>query len=422
MQFQPTLEFAKKLDEQDPLKAFRQNFHLPTSDTGKEMVYFCGNSLGLQPKTCSAYMEYELKQWSQYAVDGHFQGKYPWYSYHEQVANALAQIVGALPSEVVAMNSLTVNLHLMMVSFYRPLPQRHKIIIEKGAFPSDIYAVKSQIEHHGFDPKTSLIELQAREGEENLRSEDILQVLEEEGERVALVMLGGINFRTGQAFPLQLITKKAKEKGCKVGFDLAHAAGNLLLHLHDWQVDFAVWCTYKYLNSGPGGIAACFVHEEHTRNKKLQRFAGWWGHNKEKRFQMENDFDPMPTAEGWQLSNPPIFQLCSLRASLDIFQKTSMQSLSEKSVKLTGLLEFLLETSFGSQISLMTPKDPQQRGCQLSIKIPQQGKDFIESLKNQGFLCDFRPPNILRVSPVPLYNRFQDVWYLVDALKRCNLK
>jgi kynureninase len=326
--------------------------------------------------------------------------------------------VGAKPIEVVVMNSLTVNLHLMMVSFYRPTPSRHKIVIEANAFPSDQYAVQSQIKFHGFDVKTSLIELQPRPGETTLRTEDIEALIENDGESIALIMLGGINYYTGQAFEMERIARAGHQKGCVVGFNLAHAAGNLVLNLHDWGVDFAVWCSYKYLNAGPGAIAGCFVHEKHARRLDLPRFAGWWGHNKTTRFIMPPEFDPISGAEGWQLSNPPILQLAALRASMDIFDEAGMKNLRAKSERLTGCLEFLLNQNPDDNISIITPKDPSQRGCQLSIRITKHGKALHEKLKAAGIVCDWREPDVIRVAPVPLYNTFVDVFNFFETFKR----
>ncbi len=412
--YQPTPSFALELDACDPLANYRERFYIPKTKDSHDCIYFCGNSLGLQPKTVRDYVEQELQDWERLGVLGHDGARKPWIPYHEFLAEQTAHLVGAKPIEVVVMNSLTVNLHLMMVSFYRPNPSRHKIVIEANAFPSDQYAVQSQIKFHGFDVKTSLIELQPRTGETTLRTEDIEALIENEGESIALIMLGGINYYTGQAFEMDRITRAGHRKGCVVGFNLAHAAGNLLLNLHDWDVDFAVWCSYKYLNAGPGAIAGCFVHEKHARRLDLQRFAGWWGQNKETRFLMPFEFDAIPGAEGWQLSNPPILQLAALRASMDIFDEVGMKNLRAKSERLTGYLEFLLNQNPDGNISIITPKDPGQRGCQLSIRVKQHGLILHQKLKVAGVICDWREPDVVRVAPVPLYNSFSDVYNFIE--------
>ena len=424
MSFVADRAYANQCDQQDTLKKYSQNFYMPKAQSSNKAIYLVGHSLGLQPKGVQAAIEKELQDWQQYGVEGHFVGDTPWLPYHEFVAEPLADVVGAKPIEVVAMNSLTVNLHLMMVSFYRPTKERHKIVIEKGAFPSDCYATASQIRFHGFDPKESLIELAPRQGEHTLRHEDILETIEREGKSIALVMLPGVQYYTGQAFRMQEITAMAHKQGAFAGFDLAHAAGNLHMHLHDWQVDFAVWCSYKYLNSGPGGIAGCFVHEKHANNFELPRFAGWWGNNKERRFLMLPTFEPLAGAEGWQLSNPPIFQLASLKTSLEIFSQATMPALRKKSTNLTNYLEFLLIQKLGDSITLITPTDNTQRGCQLSLSIngvsPTQGKAVYDKLLSKGVFCDWREPAVIRVAPTPLYNTYEDVYDFVDILKDCN--
>ncbi len=424
--------YAQEADSTDDLRRFRKRFHIPFVSNNLEAIYFTGNSLGLQPKTAAQYIEQELKDWKTFAVEAHLRAKNPWLPYHEFVTEPMARIVGAMPVETVVMNSLTVNLHLLMVSFYRPTTERYKIMIEKGAFPSDQYAVKSQIKvwssafrrlGHTDGPAKAgtqnLIELTPREGESTLRTEDILETIEREGDSIALILLGGVNYYTGQAFDMQAITEAGHKKGCVVGFDLAHAAGNLELKLHDWNVDFAAWCSYKYLNAGPGGIAGVFVHERHAYSFDLPRFAGWWGHNKQTRFLMGPDFDPLPGAEGWQISNPPIFQLAALRASLEIFDEATMPALREKSVKLTGYLEHLLREINNNRISIITPSDPAQRGCQLSIQVkaetppvgsvPVLNKTLFEAITTRGVFADWREPDVIRVAPVPLYNSFEDV-------------
>jgi kynureninase len=401
------------MDAGDPLASYRERFHLPRTKTGERCIYFGGHSLGLQPKTVGAYVEQDLAAWAQLGVEGHFRATHPWVSYHRLLTGQTASLVGARPDEVVVMNSLTVNLHLMMVSFYRPTPQRHKIIIEGGAFPSDQYAVKSQIRFHGFDPASSLLELSPRSGESHLRDEDIESLIETEGDSIALILLGGVNYVTGQAFDLAGITKAGRRKGCVVGFDLAHAAGNLVLHLHDWAPDFAVWCSYKYLNGGPGCVAGCFVHERHSRAWELPRFAGWWGHDNNIRFQMGPDFQPMPGAEGWQLSNPPILELAALRASMDIFSEAGMERLRAKSELLTGYLEFLLDRHPSPRVSVITPREPHRRGAQLSLRIPNNGRLLCDALGGAGIIGDWREPDTFRIAPVPLYNSFQDVYQFV---------
>ncbi len=389
------------MDEQDALNDFREKFYIPKQTNGEDVLYFTGNSLGLQPKTAREYIEQELKDWETLGVEGHFAAKNPWMPYHETVTNQLANVVGAKPIEVVAMNSLTVNLHLLMVSFYRPTATRYKIVIEADAFPSDKYAVKSQIDFWKKERRqlagnahemreepskdgtqnlaqNSLIELKPRDGETILRTEDIEKTIVENGDEIALILLGGVNYYTGQAFDMKRITEIGHKAGAVVGFDLAHAAGNIELKLHDWNVDFAAWCSYKYLNSGPGGIAGIFVHEKHHENADLPRFAGWWGHDKETRFLMDDEFMPMQSAEGWQLSNPPIFQLAALRASLDIFEEAGMKNLLEKSRKLTGYLEFLLGEIEDERISIITPSNPNERGCQLSIRVKNADKSLFK--------------------------------------------
>ncbi len=369
------------------------------------------------PRTARGYVDQELDDWARLAVDAHLNAKHPWLPYHEFVTEPMARVVGAKPIETVVMNSLTVNLHLLMVSFYRPTSTRYKIVIEKGAFPSDQYAVESQLKFHGYE--NALIKLTPREGESTLRTEDILATIDGEGDSVALIMLGGVNYYTGQAFDMQAIAEAGQRKGCVVGFDCAHAAGNLELKLHDWNVDFAAWCSYKYLNAGPGGIAGIFVHERHARSFDLPRFAGWWGHDKETRFLMGPEFKPLAGAEGWQISNPPIFQLAALRASLEIFDEAMMPALREKSVKLTGYLEFLLEQIDDERISIITPNDANHRGCQLSIRVKNADKTLFESITEQGVYADWREPDVIRVAPVPLYNSFKDVFRFAEILKDC---
>lgn len=408
-QFQLGEDFAVAMDARDPLAHFRSRFHFPKTKTGEDCIYLCGHSLGLQPNTTAAYIEQELRDWANLGVEGHFHGKNPWMPYHRLLTGETATLAGAEPSEVVVMNSLTVNLHLMMVSFYRPTARRHKILVERGAFPSDQYAVKSQIRLHRFDPLTSLLEHTPREGELCLRDEDIDAVIDREGDSIALILLGGVNYATGQLFDMDAITEIGHRHGCIVGFDLAHAIGNVPLHLHDWGADFAVWCNYKYMNGGPGCVGGCFVHECHAR-AELPRLAGWWGHEEPTRFQMEPDFHPAAGAEGWQVSNPPILALAPLRASLEIFSEAGLEKLHEKSTLLTGYLEFLLDQYASSKFSIVTPREPGRRGAQLSVRIPHVGRSICDRLTADGVVGDWREPDTFRIAPVPLYNSFQDVY------------
>ncbi|MFT5618663.1 MAG: kynureninase [Arenicella sp.] len=417
MSFKPTLEHAQKLDSKDELSHFRKRFHIPKHE-GQEAVYLCGNSLGLQPKSAKNAIGRELKDWAKFGVEGHFRGKNPWLYYHKFLKEASAEIIGAKPVETVIMNSLTVNLHLMMVSFYQPTKKRFKIIMEADAFPSDHYAMASQAEFHGFEAEKAVIQLYPRKGEVALRTEDILAKIEEEGDELALVMLGGVNYYTGQFFELEKITKKAHSVGAFCGFDLAHAVGNVKLELHKWKVDFAVWCTYKYLNSGPGGSSGVFVHETHSKNKKLPRFAGWWGHNEEERFLMDKKFKPMVGADGWQLSNAQILPMAVHKASLEIFEEAGMENLLAKSKKLTGYLEFLVGELNNEQdklkIKIITPES---RGCQLSLVFSKHGKKVYNKISKKGVIADWREPDVIRIAPVPLYNSFEDVFRFYELLK-----
>jgi len=407
-EYRTDFAFAQQMDKADPLAGYRAKFHMPQKN-GKDCLYFCGNSLGLQPKAVREAVMQELEDWKNLGVEGHFSGQNPWLPYHEFLTDNIAGVVGAKPIEVVMSNSLTVNLHLMMVSFYRPTVERFKIVIEKDAFPSDRYATVSQIAFHGFDPAEGLIEIAPRAGEKLLRTEDILQLIEKEGDSIALIMLGGVNYYTGQFFDLPAITKAGHAKGCTVGFDLAHAVGNVKLELHKWDVDFACWCSYKYLNGGPGSIAGFFVHERFANRTDLPRFCGWWGNDKKTRFKMGPEFKAIPGAEGWQLSNPPILSLAAIKASLDIFGAAGMDALRAKSLRLTGYLEFLLDSLQSDKFSVMTPRDPAQRGCQLSVVVAKDGKKIHEALEEAGVICDWREPDCIRVAPVPLYNSFADV-------------
>jgi kynureninase len=416
--YEATLAWAQAQDAADPLRHFRDEFHIPPHE-GRDSHYFCGNSLGLQPRAVRPALNAELDYWGELGVEGHFKGRLPWMDYHEFVRDDLAAVVGAQPSEVVAMNTLGVNLHLMMVSFYRPTPARHAILIEAGSFPTDRYAVESQIRFHGFDPASALIELQSDEPNGTTSMAAIERVLAEHGSRIALVMLPGIQYRTGQAFDLAAITRLANRHGCMVGFDLAHAVGNLPLQLHDSGADFAIWCSYKYLNSGPGAVGGAFVHERHAR-AELPRFAGWWGHDKTTRFQMGPQFVPTHGADGWQLSNPPILALAPLRVSLEIFRRAGMPRLREKSLRLTGYLEWLVRAQLNSVLEVVTPTDPQRRGAQLSIRVlggRERGRALFEYLMEHGIIGDWREPDVIRISPAPLYNRFADCWAFVEAVK-----
>lgn len=412
--YESGLAFAAGMDAEDPLAGFRAHFLFPKTASGQGCIYLGGHSLGLQPRKTRDYIEPELQDWAQWGVEGHFRARNPWMPYHRLLTGQTAELVGARPEEIVVMNSLTVNLHLMMVSFYRPTRERHKILVEGGAFPSDQYAVKSQIKVHGFDPASSLIELTPRPGEFCLRDDDVNALIEREGESIALILLGGVNYATGQAFDLKAITAIGHAQGCVVGFDLAHAAGNLPLKLHEWGPDFSVWCNYKYLNGGPGCVGGCFVHERHARAWDRPRYAGWWGHDEKARFEMEPDFRPMVGAEGWQLSNPPILALAPLRASLEIFHRAGIERLRAKSVSLTGYLEFLLEEIDSPRFRVITPRQPERRGAQISMRIPDKGKMFCDELAAVGVIGDWREPDILRVAPVPLYNSYQDVYEFAE--------
>jgi kynureninase len=401
---------ALALDASDPLAKSREQFFIPKDSAGKELVYLTGNSLGLQPKKVKKYIEEELEDWARLGVEGHVHARHPWLPYHENLTESTARIVGAKPFEVVVMNTLTVNLHLMMVSFYRPTKERFKILIEKSAFPSDQYAVASQARFHGYDPKDSVIEVA-----HDMSS--ILEAIERDGKKIALVLIGNVNYLTGHAFDIAKITEAAHQQGCRVGFDLAHGAGNLPVQLHDSGPDFAVWCSYKYLNGGPGTVSGCFIHERHGRSYNGPRFAGWWGNNKETRFKMGSAFDPIEGAEGWQLSNPPIFQMAALRASMEIFDEATMAGMRKKSEALTGYLESLLDQLPKGFFEVLTPRNPSERGCQLSLKFGKRAQELKELFTRAGLICDFREPDIIRAAPVPLYNRFHDVYRFVEVLK-----
>lgn len=411
MNYEASLSFAKQIDQNDPLKDYRRMFHFHRMG-GKEVIYFCGNSLGLMSKTTTEMVNKELEVWAKKGVIG--QHTY-WESYHEHLSKSTARLVGAKPSEVVVMNALTVNLHLLLISFYQPTGNRNKIVIEKGAFPSDQYAVESQIKLHGLNPKDVLLELSPREGEKTLHTEDILGTLKEHGDSIATILIGGVNYYTGQAFDMEAITKAGQKIGAYVGFDLAHAAGNIMLDLHDWGVDFAAWCSYKYLCAGPGSPGGVFIHERHG-NWDGPRLSGWWGHDKQTRFQMGPDFVPIKGAEGWQISNAPILAMACLRASMAIFDKVGMSLIRSKSEKLTGYMEFLMNT-ISNKVEIVTPTDATQRGSQLSLVMNKNGKDVFNQLGLQGVICDWREPDVIRVAPVPLYNSFIEVYRFYEILK-----
>jgi kynureninase len=407
-------DFATEMDARDPLARYRELFAIPKRKDGSECIYLSGHSLGLQPKSARSYIEQELRDWADLGVEGHFHATNPWMPYHRLLTEQTATLVGAEPSEVVVMNSLTVNLHLMMTSFYRPTAERYKIVIEAGAFPSDQYAVKSQILFHGLQPSSSLIELTPRANETCIRDEDIESLIEHEGKSIALILLGGVNYATGQVFDMAGITRAGHRQGCVVAFDLAHAAGNIPLQLHDWNPDFAVWCSYKYLNGGPGCVGGCFVHERHSNAKSMPRFTGWWGHDERVRFRMEPDFQPMPGAEGWQLSNPPIMALAPLRASMEIFSAAGMEALRQKSMTITAYLEFLLGQIKSTAFAVCTPMEDDRRGAQLSIQLLNHGRGLCNRLIQRGVIGDWREPNVFRVAPIPLYNTYRDVYAFVQ--------
>jgi len=413
--------FARQLDREDPLRDFREKFSLPLGKDGKPVIYFAGNSLGLMPKSAKQIVDDELDNWAKLGVDAHHATGTPWYSYHEALRDPAARLVGAKPLEVICMNSLTVNLHLMMATFYRPTKSRFKILMEDPAFPSDTYAIKTQIVHHRLDPKDALILARPRKNEFRIRTEDIVDLIEKNRDHLAVVMFGGVNFFTGQLFDIEKISDAARKRGIIAGFDLAHAIGNVSLSLHDWKVDFAVWCSYKYLNAGPGAVAGAFVHERHATNTSLPRLAGWFGNNPNTRFRLhlEPDFIPVPSADGWQISNPPIFSMAPLRASLAIFDEAGgMEPLRAKSARVTSYLEFLLNQNASKRFTIITPKSTDERGCQLSILAHEHPKELFKNLGVAGVKCDFREPNVIRVAPTPLYNTFHEVWRFAQILGR----
>lgn len=422
MIFNTSKELALKLDQEDPLRKYRNEFYIPQFN-GEDCIYFTGNSLGLQPKQTKSYIEQELNDWARYGVEGHFEvSKRPWFHYHKFSKEALAKLVGAKPLEVVSMNNLTSNLHFMMVSFYNPDKKRNKILIEKGAFPSDYYAVETQIRMHDLDPSECMVEMSPRESEETLRTADIIEKIRELNDELALVLFSGVQYYTGQYFDIKEITNAAHVVGAKAGFDLAHAAGNVVLELHDWNVDFAVWCSYKYLNSGPGGVSGIFVHEKHAHNNELKRLAGWWGYNEKTRFKMEPGFDPMPGADGWQLSNVNVLSSAAHLSSLELFDKVGMPQLREKSEKLSAHLEFLIKDINDqlnrSEIKIITPEKPSDRGCQLSLVIGSDGKKLFSYLSDKGVIADWREPNVIRIAPVPFYNSFNDNFRFYQLIKQ----
>ncbi|MEG9327947.1 kynureninase [Salinimicrobium catena] len=421
MQFQNSLEYAQQLDQQDSLRSYRKEFLFPKVN-GREVIYFTGNSLGLQPKKAKEYVDEVMTDWAELAVEGHFQAKKAWWDYHERFSTKLAPIVGAKPEEITVMNTLTVNLHLLMVSFYRPTSKRFKIIMEEKAFPSDQYMIASQVRFHGYDPKEAIVEVKKRAGEHHFRTEDILSTIKEVGEECALVLMGGVNYYNGQVLDMETITKAGKETGAFVGWDLAHAAGNVELKLHDWGVDFAAWCSYKYMNSGPGNASGCFIHEQYHNRKDIPRLEGWWGHNKERRFLMEPEFQPEPTAHAWQISNAPILALAPYLASLELFEEVGMPALIEKRDKIVAYLEFILQKvakEVGGDFEIITPKE---RGTQLSVFLHGQGKDLFNYLMKNGVITDWREPNVIRLAPAPFYCSYEDMYRFGQVLKEYFLK
>ncbi|MFL6513564.1 MAG: kynureninase [Chthoniobacterales bacterium] len=411
---------ALQLDQQDELRRFRAQFHIPAGSNGEPQIYFAGNSLGLMPKSARSMVEQELDDWARLGVDAHLKAKTPWYSYHETLREPMAKLVGAQPNEVICMNSLTVNLHLMMATFYQPTQSRSKILMEDPAFPSDTYAVKTQIRNRGFDPTSNLVLAGGRPGERTVRTEDIVGLIDRHHGDLALVLIGAVNFFTGQLFDIEVITSAARKHGITIGIDLAHAVGNVPLKLHDWDVDFAVWCSYKYLNAGPGAVAGAFVHERHASNTDLPRLAGWFGNDPNTRFRLhlEPEFVPVPTADGWQISNPPIFSMAPLRASLALFDEAGgIEALRTKSIRLTGYLQFLLGQAGSKRFTVITPEPTEARGCQLSILAHEHPKELFGKLEAAGVKCDFREPNVIRAAPTPLYNTFHDVWRFANILR-----
>jgi len=421
MIFEHNRGFAQRLDEDDSLKDFRQLFHFPTQKNGSDFLYFCGNSLGLQPRTAKQALDSELEDWANLGVEGHFHGKKPWFHYHKFLTEHSAELVGGRHHEVVIMNQLTVNLHLLMVSFYKPTKTRFKIIMEAGAFPSDMYAIESQVKFHGYDYDEAVIEIEPREGEHTLRTEDILRIIEENGEQTALVFFAGVQYYTGQFFEIEKITAAAHSVGAIAGWDLAHTAGNLPLKLHDWKVDFAAWCSYKYLNSGPGNVSGVFIHEKHGLDENTHRFAGWWGHKESERFQMKRGYIPEPGAAGWQMSNAPVFGMAVHLSSLEIFHKAGMENIRAKSKMLTAYLQetlkYVQNNNPALDFNVITPENPEHRGAQLSILVKENGKALFDYITENGVIADWREPNVIRLAPAPLYNSFTDIYELGETMK-----
>lgn len=421
MIFEHNRGFAQRLDEDDSLKDFRQLFHFPTQKNGSDFLYFCGNSLGLQPRTAKQALDSELEDWANLGVEGHFHGKKPWFHYHKFLTEHSAELVGGRHHEVVIMNQLTVNLHLLMVSFYKPTKTRFKIIMEAGAFPSDMYAIESQVKFHGYDYDEAVIEIEPREGEHTLRTEDILRIIEENGEQTALVFFAGVQYYTGQFFEIEKITAAAHSVGAIAGWDLAHTAGNLPLKLHDWKVDFAAWCSYKYLNSGPGNVSGVFVHEKHGLDENTHRFAGWWGHKESERFQMKRGYIPEPGATGWQMSNAPVFGMAVHLSSLEIFHKAGMENIRAKSKMLTAYLQetlkYVQNNNPALDFNVITPENPEHRGAQLSILVKENGKALFDYITENGVIADWREPNVIRLAPAALYNSFTDIYELGETMK-----
>lgn len=420
MQFRNSREFARQLDKEDKLSIYRNEFIFPKVN-GKDVIYFVGNSLGLQPKSAKKYVDEVMKDWAELAVEGHFYAEKSWWDYHERFSGKLAKVVGANPSEVTVMNTLTVNLHLLMVSFYRPSGKRYKIICEEKAFPSDQYMISSQVRFHGNDPSDAIVEIKKREGEHNFRTEDVLKKIKEVGEECALVLVGGVNYYTGQVFDMKTITKAGHDVGAFVGWDLAHAAGNIELKLSEWEVDFAAWCSYKYMNSGPGNASGCFINKKYHNKKDIPRFEGWWGHNKERRFLMEPEFQPEPTADAWQISNAPILAMAPYLASLEMFDEVGMPALIEKRNKIVAYLEHVLheiDKEVDSSFEIITPADQEKRGTQLSVFLHGEGKELFSYLMDQGVITDWREPNVIRLAPAPFYCSFEDMYEFGQILKK----
>lgn len=411
------LEAAKQLDQKDSLAEFRSRFLIPKTSDGRDYIYLCGNSLGLQSKGIRSIIEQELSDWEAFGVHGHHDAQRPWYKYHEFLTEPMAAVLGAKPLETVIMNTLTVNVHLMLVSFYQPKPSKFKILIEYSSFPSDRYAVESQIRFHGYDPKEALIILEPKLGKDYVSRQQMDEVFAREGDQIALALIGSVNYYTGQAYPIAYLTQLAHAHNCKIGFDLAHGAGNLLLNLHEDGPDFAVWCGYKYLNGGPGTLAGCFVHERHANNSDLPRFAGWWGHDKSKRFKMEPKFEYIPGAEGWQLSNPPILPMACLLESLQIFQKAGMKAIREKNLAMGSLLLQWIKELLHPNLKILTPENPEERGAQLSIRLKDANKQIFQNICSAGVIADWREPDVIRIAPVALYNNFTDIANFMDIFQ-----